>query len=83
MKKTKALKDRNITAPCFSEATVNCLRIYIQPMIDKKQQDKVVMHEGTNELSTDKSSSTIALDTVVLEHKYCKEKMEIISPEIT
>lgn len=54
------MKDPNIAVQCFSRATVNYIKHYIEPMNDKKQLNKIVVNMGPNELPTDKSPNTIA-----------------------
>lgn len=54
------------------------MKHYIQPMIERKQPQKIVTHVGTNELSTDKILSTIASYITDILHKYHNENMEFL-----
>ena len=51
-KKLPNEKDSIITVQRSHEATVNYMKHYIQPTINRKQPEKIVIHVVTNELST-------------------------------
>ena len=64
MKRTKAAIDQNITVQYSPGTTVNYMKHYIQHLIDKNQLEKTFIHMTTNELSTDRLPSFIALNII-------------------
>ena len=64
MKRTKAVINQNIAVQYSPGTTVNYMMHYIQHLIDKNQLEKTFIHMTTNELSTDRLPSFIALNII-------------------
>lgn len=50
MKKTKALKYKNVMAQCFPWTNIKWMKLHVQPMVDRKQPDKTVLFVRMNKL---------------------------------
>ena len=56
---------QNVIVKSFSGATVNCMKAYVKPSLDK-HPDKIILHVGTNDLKTALSPENIANGIVEL-----------------
>ena len=76
-KMRKALPENKIFVKSFSGATTECLEHYIQPSLRYKP-DLIIIHCGTNDLRSEKSSKIIAEDIVKLAIGVKTEENEVM-----
>ena len=57
---SKLLKDQHVPVKSFPGATIRSVMRYIQPMLKENQSDKILLHVGTNDLSSAKNANEIA-----------------------